>query len=265
MNLENLNKTTYKSQEIVEYYLKKEGLFGSEQVLLDKIKDKLGNMKMLDIGVGGGRTTAYFAKLCKEYVGIDYSTEMINSCKKRFPEFTFYTCNARDMGLFEDDSFDFVLFSLNGLDYITHKDRLRALNEIKRVAKENALFVFSAHNLQCVPVLFKFKKFKNPVNIIKEILRQIKLKLKNDRSYNLKELNYALINDGAHNFKLKTYYIKPKYQIEQLEKMGFKNINAHFRDTGKIIDFKDLESIKDIWIGYSCVTSKSTSFVGELK
>jgi ubiquinone/menaquinone biosynthesis C-methylase UbiE len=65
-------------------------------------------MNMLDIGVGGGRTTKYFFPLAKEYVGIDYSPEMIQACKKKFPELRFEVADVRNLSLFGDGHFDFT-------------------------------------------------------------------------------------------------------------------------------------------------------------
>lgn len=103
-------------------------------------------MKMLDIGVGAGRTTHYFAHLTKEYVGIDYSENMIKVCREKFQNYpkkiSFEVCDARSLKFFEDSYLDFVLFSYNGLDYMNHEDRLRVLREIRRATKEGGTFVF---------------------------------------------------------------------------------------------------------------------------
>ena len=40
---------------------------------------------MLDIGVGTGRTTMHFAGLVKEYVGVDYSSALIQACPEKIP------------------------------------------------------------------------------------------------------------------------------------------------------------------------------------
>ena len=39
---------------------------------------------MLDIGVGTGRTSRYFASNFNQYHGIDYSSAMIDFCRKKF-------------------------------------------------------------------------------------------------------------------------------------------------------------------------------------
>jgi len=49
-------------------------------------------------------------------------------------------------------------------------------------------------------------------------------------------------------------YINPKYQIEQLEENGFKNIETYSIKDGKII--KDLNNIQDSWIYYLCKVKK---------
>jgi ubiquinone/menaquinone biosynthesis C-methylase UbiE len=41
-------------------------------------------MKMLDIGVGDGRTTMHFAQAAEEYWAIDYSQVMIAAYRKSF-------------------------------------------------------------------------------------------------------------------------------------------------------------------------------------
>src|SRR5439155_4896171 len=55
--------------------------------------------------------------------------------------------DARDLGVFEKSSFDFILFSFNGLDYANHQDRKTILASIRRALRASGLFVFSAHNL----------------------------------------------------------------------------------------------------------------------
>ena len=61
-----------------------------------------------------------------------------------------WTGDASNLGL-KDNSFDVVIFSFNGIDYIyPYIKRLAALKEIRRVLKTNGLFIFSSHN-HCIP------------------------------------------------------------------------------------------------------------------
>ncbi|MBF0440241.1 MAG: class I SAM-dependent methyltransferase, partial [Magnetococcales bacterium] len=82
----------------------------------------------MDIGCGGGRTAFYLKLLTNDYRGIDYSDPMIRACKERFreAEAQFSVEDARDLSVFDKESFDFILFAYNGLDYISHKERIKA-------------------------------------------------------------------------------------------------------------------------------------------
>jgi ubiquinone/menaquinone biosynthesis C-methylase UbiE len=132
-----LNKKAYESEDIVSYYDSLNFLYKPEETILDILSGHMREMRMLDIGVGAGRTTQHFASIAKEYVGIDYSENMIDICRKKyshqFKNVSFEVCDVKSMGIFADNSFDLILFSFNSIDSLTHDDRLSALHEIKRV------------------------------------------------------------------------------------------------------------------------------------
>ena len=78
-----VNKDTFEAHDIVKNYLTQTYLHKPERTILNLFKNRLKNMRMLDVGIGGGRTTHHFARLVKEYVGIDYSEKMIDACNKK--------------------------------------------------------------------------------------------------------------------------------------------------------------------------------------
>jgi ubiquinone/menaquinone biosynthesis C-methylase UbiE len=78
------NLRTRKQQDIIDEYAASTELQPSKKAILDRLRDRLRQMKMLDIGVGGGRTTMHFAQAAEEYWAIDYSEEMIAACRERF-------------------------------------------------------------------------------------------------------------------------------------------------------------------------------------
>ena len=43
-------------------------------------------MAILDIGVGGGRTSRYLAGNASRYVGVDYAPEMVRICREKYPQ-----------------------------------------------------------------------------------------------------------------------------------------------------------------------------------
>ncbi|MDQ7032928.1 MAG: class I SAM-dependent methyltransferase [Desulfonauticus sp.] len=251
-----LAKKAFESKKIADYYGKLDFLFKPEDTILNEFKDKLKNMRMLDIGVGGGRTTSFFSKYAKEYIGADYSSSMIELCKKRFPELkdNFFVCDARNLDIFQDNYFDFVLFSFNGIDNIfIHEERMKVLKEVKRVCKKGGYFCFSVHNLLAIDNLLKIKPSNNPVKIIKRKLKSYLIKILNEDFSKLKQKRYTNIIDGEHDFKLKVYYVRPDEQIKQLKETGFSNIRAFSWDSGKEIqDISKINDIKDLFIYFLC-------------
>lgn len=225
-----------------------------ELVILCEIKNQLINQKMLDIGVGSGRTTHYFSKFCAEYIGIDYSEEMIKICKIRYQHLKntqFFFCDARDLNIFSNDTFDFILFSFNGIDCVNHDDRNKIFLEIRRLCKSGGKICFSSHNINNKEKLFSLKLGIDPFKIAYNLQKYVRLKINN---FNLKLHNntpYAMIKDGAFHFKLQHYYIDPSYQIVQLKKYGFENIKIFSLKEGLEIE-DNLELIKneDPWLYY---------------
>jgi ubiquinone/menaquinone biosynthesis C-methylase UbiE len=88
---------------------------------------------MLDIGVGGGRTTHFFSQITKEYIWVDYCENMVKVCREKFNRYSnvsFAVADARDLSVYKDDTSDFILFSFGVFDVVEHKDRTRVLGEI---------------------------------------------------------------------------------------------------------------------------------------
>jgi ubiquinone/menaquinone biosynthesis C-methylase UbiE len=248
------NKSAYESAKLVNYYGSYKELKPPEKAILQELGNKLSNMRMLDVGVGGGRTTLHFANLVKEYVGVDYSKNMIDCCKSHFQgkNVSFRVADATSLNEFKRNYFDFVLFSYNGLDYVPHKARTIALKEMKRVLKKKGLFAFSTHNLNGIENIYSTELSQNPIKLWRSFKKQILVFVLNGFPNKFKNANWAIINDGAHDFKLKTHYITPVFQVKQLKQLGFKNIRAYSSESGNKIDKSKITKLKDTWIYYAC-------------
>lgn len=259
--MSNKNKKTYSRSNIVRYYQQLGMLQPAENKILELFQDRLPTMKMLDIGIGGGRTTQHFGTVTAEYTGIDYSTEMITACQQKFANspqpMSLKVVDARDMSQFDDNHFDFILFSFNGIDYVSHSDRLKVLQEIQRVGKSGCYFFFSSHNLQGITNEFDFKQ-QFSINLLKTYINLVMLALLKlfNPSVNRKKLktcDYLIIKDESHNFFLQTYYVRPTEQIKQLA-LNFSNIEIYSWKTGqKILDLDNLSINSDMWLYYLCV------------
>ncbi|MBT6050338.1 MAG: class I SAM-dependent methyltransferase, partial [Candidatus Scalindua sp.] len=134
-----MNKKKYESKSVVSSYVNMR-LQNPEVMIIVKYREFISEKHVLDIGCGSGRTTAILKNLSSGYVGLDYSLEMIESCRKRFKGVHFIHGDVRSMSEFKDEEFDCVMFSFNGLDSISHDDRIKGLREIRRVLKQDGLF-----------------------------------------------------------------------------------------------------------------------------
>jgi ubiquinone/menaquinone biosynthesis C-methylase UbiE len=255
----NGNIGVYESEDVVEDYITKDDLQKPEATILNELKNKLPNMRMLDIGVGAGRTTTHFSCLVKEYVGIDYSNKMINACIKKFEncpnKISFLTADARSMNFFKNSSFDFVLFSFNGIDYADHEERMVIMSEIRRLIKPRGYFCFSTHNLNVVlKDFFSIQLSKNPKLLAIRARELLQMRLLNkgelwkairNPSGNQRHL---MVNDGAHNFRLKTYFITPVEQLNQLHELGYSDIKMYSLRDGR--EIKNPNNAIDRYIYY---------------
>ena len=246
------NISLFESKHIVKYYsgYLNGQLNKPETTILNIIEKHLPEMTMLDIGVGTGRTTYHFAKKVKEYIGIDYAKNMISVCKEQFAKFPpnvfFKVADARNMNELENHYFDFILCSFNGLDFISHEDRINALNEIKRVGKKGGLFCFSSHNLQNNDIF--------RINILKplSIIRYIVLSILNKEFYKKQQEKYTFIKGAGHLFRLNSYFIQPEEQIKQLHDIGFENIRVFDLHDGKEIESSSFSTLNDNYLYYLC-------------
>jgi ubiquinone/menaquinone biosynthesis C-methylase UbiE len=258
------NYQVYLARGIVQHYSQLRQLQPAEQTILDLLGNEWASMKMLDIGVGGGRTTQHFSGVVQEYVGIDYSQEMIAACQTRFPQSSqsssvsrvFELGDARDMRQFEDNSFDFILFSFNGLDSLSHLDRLQVFQEIGRIGKSGGYFFFSSHSLQGLEREFNWRKqiSLNPLTTYVNLVMFGLLRFFNRSisSQQIKSSDHEIIQDESHNFRLKQYYIRPQEQINQLQ-ADFSDIRMYSWKSGlELITQMDLSANTDMWLYYLC-------------
>ena len=252
------NRRVFESEDVTRFYADQSTLQKPEATILNKLRDRLPEMSVLDIGVGAGRTTTHFAFLAKEYLGIDYSSQMINVCLKKFQGFSrkisFLTADARTMNALRDKSFDFVLFSFNGIDYMDHDERIATLREIRRLIRSGGYLCFSTHNLNFLLKKCSIQLSKYPTEMALRIFRLLQMRLLNKKeawkiirnsSGNQK---HTMVNDGAMNFRLKTYYITPVEQLKQLSELGYAGTEMYSLTSGK--EIKNPNNSVDHWIYY---------------
>lgn len=237
------NQRTYNSPDVVLSFSLRKTLQPPERAILESVQADLPRWRMLDVGVGAGRTSHHFLPVAGQYVGIDYSPRMIAACQKQFPSRAndFRVCDARALKPFQDGSFDFVLYSYNGLDYMAHEDRLVALGEARRVLCRGGRFCFSSHNLQWIdPRIMSLKS-------------RALFWLLNDRATRdrIGREPHVVLRDLP---RTRAYYVTPAEQIAQLEALSFTALRL-FSLTGAEIDRGAALVAQDPWLYYLCTVA----------
>lgn len=259
-----MNNTDFWNQQSrATSYAKRESLYPSETTFLEEYGALMKDWRMLDIGIGGGRSTVHFAPLAGEYIGTDFSKIMVDECVAKFDGSTIsqhindlQIVDVRDLSRYEPGSFDFVLFSFNGIDEISHEDRQAAFREIRKVMKDDGLFLFSSHNLQAIRKLFRFNFALRPDRFLKYVYRYIRLKAANRKYSELYKLDtHALIHDYYSDYSKSTYYVHPEEQFRQLGAAGFTMQNVYSCEAGGIINLDVVGTSSEPWLHYLCRAS----------
>ncbi len=216
-------------------------------------------------------------------MGVDLSPDMIEACRRRFAgapwNASFDVCDARDLLRFDSASFDFVLFSFNGIDTVGGRtDRRIALGEIHRVCRPGRRFCFSSSNLgfalhrsSTAATLWGFVR-RSPTSVLRHPGR---LRMTVAESRRWKRLNPALrdlageggglVVEDRPRYEFSTrfyatpearirtekYYVDPDRQVDELVRSGFRDVRS-FGPDGREIDGKARGGIPDWWIYYLC-------------
>jgi SAM-dependent methyltransferase len=262
LDLAQHNLQVYSTPKIVAYYTHLAALQAPEVNLLAQLAPQLAQMDMLDLGVGAGRTTNHFAPLVSSYLGIDYSAAMIATCKQTFvgrqtasgQPFKFAVADVRDLEYLPSQGFDLILFSFNGLDFIAHPERLRVLADLYRLCKPGGYVCFSSHNLQGIEAQFDWRAllWLNPLRTYVNLVMAGVWRWFNP-GVTLARLQVAphlIVRDESHNFRLKTYYVRPSEQVQQLQAVGFEQIKVFTWQEGR--ELESLSENCDPWLYYLC-------------
>jgi SAM-dependent methyltransferase len=256
---EGRDKNLLTFDSLVQDYMRSD-LFPPERELLLILRDRLSQMDMLDLGVGAGRTSFIFAALTRTYLGVDYAKSMVEMCRKRFGESSrqkFVCLDAADLLSLDDQAFDLILFSFNGIDCVELERRHKILREVHRLLRSDGYFFFSGHALESFPWPIQWPHFRltRPLRSLVAFARKA---IWNGRRYwanraqdatEVKKRGWAYLQDGAHSFGLILFYATREHHIRELREHGFE-IERRFGLDGRKLGLD--ESVQDYSIHYLC-------------
>jgi len=248
------HRAFYDADATTALYRRQTSLQPPERTILTELRPMLRDARILDVGVGAGRTLPYFATLGREYHAFDYAQQMVEHCRASSDDLvqpSQIVCDdARQMRSAADAAFDFVLISYNGIDSVgAEEDRLRVLAEVRRVAAAGALFCFSSHNLQSVTpaggtgVLERMRRWR----------RYLMFRAANPGLATLRRQPSAMLFDVGSEYAFAHYYITPHAQARQLESLGYRDVRVFSVESGReVTDRAQWTQLLDSWVYYLC-------------
>ncbi|AEM80000.1 MULTISPECIES: class I SAM-dependent methyltransferase [Thermoanaerobacter] len=112
-------------------------------------------MKILDLGAGTGEYSLYFAEKGYQVTAVDLvekHVKRIKEKKKPYMKLDIFQGNALDLSRFENNSYDIVL-CLGPLYHLEDiGNRLKCIEEVKRVCKDDGMMLFAFINNDMVIV-----------------------------------------------------------------------------------------------------------------
>lgn len=130
-----------------EEYFTFEGLTHTERRIFDGISPR-DYPNVLDVGAGCGRTSIELQKRGFEVTAFDIAEKLVEYGNKKHPSLHMKVGDVLALDkTYAPRSFDLVLFSYNGLDYLfPETNRYAALCQIHRVLRPGGLFIYQSHN-----------------------------------------------------------------------------------------------------------------------
>ena len=112
----------------------------SDNIYLDEFLSSLApHSRILDLGCGTGRNTAYFHEKGFSVVGVDFSSEMLRIAREKYPNIDFREGDMRDVS-FEEGSFDAVSLAYS-LFHLEDQDAYKMLGIVRSILTTEG-FVF---------------------------------------------------------------------------------------------------------------------------
>lgn len=210
----------------------KAGLHDAERRLFPRFLSSSGSL--LELGCGEGRVTGYLEEMGHDVTALDVAPNRAKMTAENVPGVSVLTGDAGELP-FADDSFDYVVFAHNGIDYLHPLERRRdCLREIRRVLNPDGTLIFSSHNLFWVP-----HPWEEPFNFLDWIRDRV-------LTGNVFR-RYERVTRAADD-ETSTYYgckVSAREQKDILEDLGFRSVTIEPKDEDSFLYTQP-------WVHYVC-------------
>jgi SAM-dependent methyltransferase len=226
-----------------------------ERAAISMIADQgIRDHRILDVGVGGGRTTWLLRLISFDYVGVEYAPALVDIAQHNHPSDDIRLGDARDLKEFADGYFSLVVFSFNGLDTIPPSDRLRVFHEFHRVLAPGGWLLFSGlnkdgrafretpwaigapdANLAAKPRAYRMLRFIGLLPFKAQHYAHSYRNWWELRNYTQDYVDWGVSTLKAHDFGLVVFFSTLDHQRAELERAGF-TLEQIWANDGQFVD-----------------------------
>lgn len=137
----------------------------SMKYILEYLKE-FNDPKILDIGAGTGKYSINLANKGYDVTALELVKHNLRVIEKNSDKVKVYQGNATDLSRFNDESFDIVLLFGPMYHLVTDDEKIKALNEAKRVTKNNGyiLVQYFMNDYCVIRYGFKENNIMNSIN-----------------------------------------------------------------------------------------------------
>jgi len=228
-----VNRRAWSDPSTVRTYQHLEGWTDrGERAAVECARAVCAGWPILDLGVGAGRTVPLLRAISTDYVGLDYTPQLVHACQAKYPDVRVLCGDARDLSRFDDASFGLVVFSYNGIDAVNAADRRAILREAHRVLRKDGVLLFSTHNRNGPAYGEKFSlgvdRTPNPVRLGARVVVALLHAGRSARNYDgLSRFRhdgdgYSIRNGAELDHSLLVHYVTLEAQQTQLASIGFR-------------------------------------------
>lgn len=241
-------------KELIEYYNK----FNEDKrltrrhgkvefiVTLKYIHDylnKMNNPKIIDIGAGTGKYSIELSNQGYDVTAIELVKHNLSYIKK-YDKIKSYQGNAIDLSRFKDETFDLTLLFGPMYHLIDENDKIKALNEAKRITKKDGI-IMVAYIMNDYCILTHGFKDNNILNAIENKMIDDSFKcIKWDNNlysvYRIEDIDKLNKKVNLNRIKIITPDGPANYMRNTLNKMSDKEFDKFIEYVLSISDRKDM-------------------------
>lgn len=245
------NRSFYSSPDIYDLYhiYHSEKLENLLQKHYEKILGKRDISSILDCSFGTGNITFILSKMGYKISGSDISGEMLSKAKEKADNLELKTelvqCDFRNLTSYWNKTFDCVMSTGNSLAHVNNSDLKKVLCEMDKLIRKGGYLYFDSRNWDLVLRRKQRFYYYNPF-------------YKDDYRINIMQV-WDYNNDSTITFNIlhsyekeqliekREEYIEVYYPfsrecvLEELEKLGYTNIEIHNYLSDKINDYEKME------------------------